>query len=447
MTWFIYNIYFPLTLLAGKLLRLPADKTEMYLIKLNNRLRGNHRGRADKILILTPSCLQNKDCKNNIVEDIQNCRKCGKCKIKDLLELSGKYKVKLAVATGGRLARQILQEAQEGLKYVFQTKSDVLMFTSSGTGAMEAAVCNLLSPGDKAITVQGGKFGERWTELCRAYGIEALVIDVEWGKAVDPKDIERLLAKSGAKAIFVTLCETSTGVTTDIKSIAQVTKNTDAVLVVDAISGLGALDCKTDEWGIDVVVSGSQKGFMIPPGLGFATVSQKAWKLVEGSKCPKYYFDFKETKKAVSKTDTPFTPAISLVIGLNEALKIMKQETLEGIMARHKKMAKALREAAKALGLTLFSPTASSDAVTAVNVPHGIDGEKLVKQMRDEYGVGIAGGQAELKGKVFRVASMGYMNQFDIIVAVSCLEIVLSKMGYKFELGAGVKAAQKVFLE
>jgi serine---pyruvate transaminase len=344
--------------------------------------------------------------------------------------------------------QKILQEAQEGLRYVFQTKGEVLIFTSSGTGAMEGSVCNLLSPGDKAITVQGGKFGERWTELCRAYGIETIIINVEWGKAVEPKAIKDLLTKNkDVKAVFVTLCETSTGVTTDIKAIAEITNKTNAALAVDAISGLGAVECRTDEWGIDVVVAGSQKGLMIPPGLAFASVSPKAWGLVEKSKCPKYYFDFKASKKAIQKTDTPFTPALTLVIGLNEALKIIKRETLDSIMLRHKKMAKAVREAAMSLGLELFSPTASSDAVTAVKVPQGIDGEKLVKTMRDEYGVGIAGGQSELKGKVFRIASMGYMNQFDIIVAISCLETVLSKMGYKFELGAGVKAAQKVFLE
>jgi len=343
--------------------------------------------------------------------------------------------------------QNILKEVQEGLKYVFQTKSNVLLFTSSGTGAMEGAVCNLLSPGDKAITVQGGKFGERWTELCKAYGVEAVVMDVEWGKAVDPKEIEKVLIKNkDIKAVYTTLCETSTGVVTDIKAIAEVTKKTDAVLVVDAISGLGAVECKTDEWGIDVVVSGSQKGLMIPPGLAFVSVSQKAWQLAEKSKCPKYYFDFKKAGKAAEKTDTPFTPAITLVIGLNEALKIIRSETLEAIMARHKKMAMAIREASKALGLELFSPAASSDAVTAVKVPQGVDGTKLVKTMRDEYGVGIAGGQSELKGKVFRIASMGYMNQFDVIVSISCLEAVLSRMGYKFELGAGVKAAQKVFL-
>lgn len=344
--------------------------------------------------------------------------------------------------------QKILQEAEEGLRYVFQTKGDVLIFTSSGTGAMEGAVCNLLSPGDKAITVQGGKFGERWTEICQAYGVEPVVVDVEWGKALDPKEIEKLLARhKDIKAVYATLCETSTGVVTDIKAVAESIKKTNAVLAVDAISGLGAVECRTDEWGIDVVVAGSQKGLMIPPGLAFASVSEKAWKLVEQSKCPKYYFDFKASRKAMTKTDTPFTPALTLVIGLNEALKIIRQETLDGIMARHKKMAKALREAAGALGLGLFSTSASSDAVTAVRVPQGIDGEKLVKTMRDEYGVGIAGGQSELKGKIFRIASMGYMNQFDVIVSISCLEIVLSRMGYKFELGAGVSAAQKVFLE
>jgi len=343
--------------------------------------------------------------------------------------------------------QKILQEAEEGLKYVFQTKNEILIFAGSGTGAMEGAVANLLSPGDKAITVQGGKFGERWTEICRAYGAEAVPIDVAWGSAVDPKEIEKVAAKTQAKAIYTTLCETSTGVTTDIKAIAEVTRKTDAVLVVDAISGLGAVECKTDEWGIDVVVSGSQKGLMIPPGLAFASVSPKAWKLVDRSTCPKYYFDFKEARKAILKTDTPWTPAVTLIIGLNEALRMIKAETLEGIILRHKKMAKAIREAAKGIGLTLYSPTAGSDAVTAINVPAGIDGEKLVKVMRDEYGVGIAGGQADLKGKVFRIASMGYMNQFDIIVTISCLEIVLNKMGYKFELGAGVRAVQKVFLE
>ncbi len=344
----------------------------------------------------------------------------------------------------------ILKEAVEGLQYVYQTKSDVFIFSSSGTGAMEAAVCNLLSCGDTAITVESGKFGERWTELCQAYGIKAEVIKVPWGKAVTATQIKShiLNHKSHIKAVFVTLCETSTGVTTDIKSIAQVLQGTDTVLVVDAISGLGVIDLKTDEWGVDVVVSGSQKGLMLPPGLGFISVSQKAWKLVNESKSPRYYFDLRAAKKAWEQTDTPFTTSVSLVVALSAALKMLKTEGLENVFRRCKKLADSVRASAKALGLTLLADeSCASDAITAINVPSGIDGEKLVKTMRDTYGITIAGGQAELKGKCFRIASMGYLNEFDIILALSCLEKVLHQMGYKFQLGQGIKAAQEVFLK
>ncbi|MDD4899293.1 MAG: alanine--glyoxylate aminotransferase family protein [Candidatus Omnitrophica bacterium] len=342
----------------------------------------------------------------------------------------------------------VLKEVGEGLKYVFQTSGDVYILTSSGTGAMETAVINLLSPGDTALTVHGGKFGERWTELCKAYGITAEVINVEWGKAVDPQEIaKKLKANPKIKAVFTTLCETSTGVTNDIAAIADVVKKTDAVLVVDAISGLGAIDLKTDSWGVDVCVSGSQKGLMLPPGLAFISVSAKAWGLVNAAKSPRYYFDLRTAKKAWESTDTPFTPALTLVIALNEALKMMREDGLENIFIRHKKMADATRAAMKALGLELFAPTAASDVVTAVKVPAGLEGEKLVKTMRDKYGVVIAGGQAELKGKVFRIAHMGFIEEFDIIAGISCLEKVLSQMGYKFELGKGVKAAEEVFLK
>lgn len=340
----------------------------------------------------------------------------------------------------------ILKEATDGLKYVFQTKGDVFILASSGTGAMEAAVINLLSPGDTAIAIQGGKFGERWTEICRSYGINAEVIDVEWGKAVDPSEIERRLKNNpGIKAVFATLCETSTGVVNDIAAIGKVVKDTGAALAVDAISGLGAIDLQSDAWSCDVVVSGSQKGLMLPPGLSFISVSPKAWKLIEASKSPKYYYDLKKAKKAIDKTDTPFTPAITLIIALCEALKMMKEDGLENIFLRHKKMADATRAAVKALGLELFAPSAASDVVTAACVPAGIDGEKLVKTMRDTYGVTIAGGQAELKGKVFRIAHMGFIEEFDIIAGISCLEKVLHQMGYKFELGKGIKAAEEIF--
>ena len=342
----------------------------------------------------------------------------------------------------------ILKEASEGLKYVFQTTQDVFILASSGTGAMEAAVANLLSPSDTAIIVEGGKFGERWTEICKSYGITPEIITVEWGKAVDPQEIaKRLKANPKIKAVFTTLCETSTGVTADIAAIGRVIKDTDAVSVVDAISGLGARDLKTDAWGCDAVISGSQKGLMLPPGLGFICLSPKAWKKVEESKCPKYYLDLKKARKALEKTDTPFTPALTLIIALNVSLKMIKQDGLENVFLRHKKMADATRAAVKALGLTLFAPTAASDVVTAVNCPAGIDGEKLVKTMRDTYGVTIAGGQDELKGKVFRIAHMGFIEEFDIIAGISCLEKVLAQMGYTFTMGAGVKAAEEVFLK
>lgn len=340
----------------------------------------------------------------------------------------------------------ILKEASLGLKWVFQTGNDVFIISSSGTGAMEAAVINLLSNNDTALVVQGGKFGERWTEISQAYGINVDLIDVEWGKSVNPQEIsKRLKSNPQIKAVFTTLCETSTGVDNDIAAIAAIVKETGAVLVVDAISGLGAVDIKTDAWGVDVVVAGSQKGLMLPPGLGFISVSSKAWKLVETSKTGRYYLDLRKAKKAYDKNDTPFTSSITLIDALNEALKIMQKDGLEYIFKRHKTMAAATRAAMKGLGLELFAPTAASDGVTAVKVPSGIDGEKLVKTMRDAYGVTIAGGQDELKGKVFRIAHMGYIAEFDIIIGVSCLEKVLIQMGHKFTLGAGVKAAEEVF--
>ena len=303
--------------------------------------------------------------------------------------------------------QKVIQEVEEDLKYVYQTKNEVLIFAASGTGAMEGSITNLLSPGDKALVVRGGKFGERFGDICEAYGIEFVALDVEWGKAVEPKKIDEILKKDKKiKAVYATLCETSTGVSTDIEAVSKIVKNYEAVLVVDAISGLAAIPIKTDEWGVDVVISGSQKGLMIPPGLAFVSVSPKAWVLIEKSTLPKYYFDFKAYRKAIAKTDTPFTPAVNLMIGLREALKIIREEGLEVIFERHKKMALAVRSAVKAMGLELFAPDAYSDGVTAVKVPQGIDGEKLVKTMRDKYGVGIAGGQDEMKGKMFRIAKM-----------------------------------------
>ncbi len=340
-----------------------------------------------------------------------------------------------------------LKEAQEGLKYIFQTKNDIHLLTSSGTGAMEASVANLLSPGDKAIAVEGGKFGERWTELCKAYGIQAHVIKVEWGKALEHAQVKEVLDKDkDIKAVFITHCETSTGVTTDIQAIANVVKDTNAVLVVDAVSSLGVIDLQMDNWGVDVVASASHKGLMLPPGLGFIAVNSKAFQLIEQSKSPRYYFDLRKSKKALEKIDTPFTPAIGIVIALIESLKQVKATGLQNLFAHYARLAKGTREAARALGLTLYAhESCISNVLTAINIPSAVDGEKLVKKMRDTYGITMAGGQAELKGKIVRIAHMGCLDEYDMLTGISCLEKVLHEMGYKFNLGIGVAAAQKVF--
>ncbi len=343
--------------------------------------------------------------------------------------------------------QKIFIQVNEGLKYLFQTRSDIFTFAASGTGAMEAQVANLLSAGDKAIVVCAGKFGERWREICRAYNVEVISIEVEWGKQVSPSEIKRLLSKhKETRAVFTTLCETSTGVVSDIKSIGRIVKESCAVLVVDAVSGLGAEDLQADNCNVDCVVAGSQKGMMLPPGLGFCSVSAGAWKVIGNSKLPKYYFDFQKAKKALDKSDTSFTPPVSLIVALKEALQLIREEGLENIFKRHKMLACATRDALCALGLKLFSGT-FCNVVTAAYVPAGIDGTQLVKLMRDKYGVSIADGQGQLKGKIIRIAHLGYMQPFDIIVGISALELALSELGYKLELGKGVAAAEQILLK
>ncbi|MEA3488730.1 MAG: alanine--glyoxylate aminotransferase family protein [Candidatus Omnitrophota bacterium] len=337
----------------------------------------------------------------------------------------------------------VIKEVNAQLKQVFRTENPVLMFASSGTGAMEASIVNFLSKGDKALVVRGGKFGERFGEICQAYGVETVDHNVTWGEPADPSVVESLLKENpGIKAVYTTLCETSTGVVNDIKEIAKVVSVTDAVLVVDAVSGLSADELKTDEWGVDVVVCGSQKGLMLPPGLAFMSLSPKAEKLAESSDLPKYYFDLKAARKSYDRDDTPWTPAVSLVMGLNSTLSMILGEGLDNVLARHARLARATRGAVKAMGLEMFSKRPSS-AVTAVNVPVGVDGAALVKKMRDEQGVTIAGGQAALKGKIFRIAHLGYMDEYDTIAAIAGVEIVLSQLGYDIELGKGVGKAQE----
>jgi aspartate aminotransferase-like enzyme len=344
---------------------------------------------------------------------------------------------------------KIYAEIREGMKYLFQTKNEVLIFTSSGTGAMEGAVSNLLSQGDKAIVIRGGKFGERWGELCKAYGIEFIPIDVEWGKAVDPKRIKELLESDPSiRAVYTQASETSTGVRHPIQAIADLVKRyEDKAIVVDAITGIGVFNIPTDAWGLDVVISGSQKALMLPPGLSFATLSDKAWKLVEKSTLPKYYFDFKKELKNTKKNQSSYTPAISLYVGLRESLRMIRSEGLEAVFHRHEKLAEATRRAVKALGLELYAPDSPSDAVTAVKIPGGIDGEKLKDLFFKKFGITVAEGQDRAKGKIIRIAHLGYYERLDMVMVISALEMLLKEMGHSFELGTGVKAAEEILMK
>ena len=342
--------------------------------------------------------------------------------------------------------QEILKRVNVKLKKVFYTRNPVFMFASSGTGAMEASIINLLSQGDKVMVIKGGKFGERFNEISRAYGVKVIGHDVTWGKNADPLVVEKTLKENpDIKAVYSTLCETSTGVVNDIKGIAKVVARTKAVLVVDAVSGLFADELKPDEWGVDVVVCGSQKGFMLPPGLAFLSVSPKAEKLMAGSKLPKYYFDLKAAKKSHDKDDTPWTPAVSLIMGLDTVLDMVLEEGLENMLKRHAYLANITREAVKTIGLELFAER-PSNAVTSVKVPEGVDGAALVKKMRDEQGITIAGGQGGLKGKIFRVAHLGYMDDYDTVTAIAGIEIVLKQLGYNVELGKGVARALELLI-
>ena len=343
--------------------------------------------------------------------------------------------------------RELFKQAQQGLQQVFQTANPVLVFTASGTGAMEAAVVNLCSPGDVAIVTQAGKFGERWGKLCKTFGIEPVIVEAPYGQAVDPAAVKAALAKhAGAKAVFTTLCVTPTGVVHDVQAIARIAREANALSVVDAISGLGADELPADAWGIDVIVSGSQKGLMLPPGLAFASVSERAWQAVAKAASKRYYFDFSGYRKALADDDTPFTPAVSIVIALIEALRLLREEGLTNVITRHRQLAEATRAAMSALGLELFAAR-PSNAVTSVVVPAGVDGKLLVKRLRDVYGIGLAGGQGEMEGKIFRFAHLGYITLTDVLMAVSTVEMALSELGHRVALGRGVAAAQESFLK
>ena len=342
----------------------------------------------------------------------------------------------------------IIGKVREGLKKIFQTDNEVIIYCSSGTGAMESAVANLLSPGDKAIAVRGGKFGERWSDILTAYGCQPVNIDVEWGRAVRPEQVEEALKKDPSiKAVYVQALETSTGVDHPIRELAEVTKNTDAVLVVDAISALGAYDIPTDAWGLDVVVAGSQKALMLPPGLAFVSIGPKAKALMEKSTCPKFYFSWAKEMKSQSQNKGAFTSPVPLFIGLLDILQYIEEVGLEKIWAETALKSRAFKAAVKAWGLEMFAQENPSPALTAVKVPPGIDGQDVVGWLKNNYGIFIAGGQAQAKGKIFRVAHMGYISEFDTLQAISAIEMALVGLGYSFDLGAGVAAAQRIFGE
>ncbi|MBF0458185.1 MAG: alanine--glyoxylate aminotransferase family protein [Nitrospirae bacterium] len=342
----------------------------------------------------------------------------------------------------------IFDAARTGLKHLYQTTNDVLILCSTGTGGMVAAVTNFFNHGDKAVIVNGGKFGERWIKICKAFGLEIIEIKVDWGYTLNPTRLEEVLKKeSGIKGVFVQATETSTGVNHDIEAIAGiVNKHEDMLLVVDAISSLVAHDLKTDAWGIDIMIGGSQKGLMLPPGLAFISVSEKAWKMAETSKIEKFYFNLKVERQKQKENQTNFTSAVTLIIGLNESIKIIEKEGLENVFKRHALLAHATREAVKAIGMGLYAKEMPSNAVTAIEAPEGVDGQKIYKVLRERYGITAAGGQDQAKGKIFRIAHLGYSDRFDIITAISAIEMTLKTLGAAVTLGRGVAVCEEILL-
>ncbi len=338
--------------------------------------------------------------------------------------------------------KKIFASVVEDMKYVYQTKYDVLLFAATGTGAMESAVTNLLSPGDKAICIRGGKFGERWAEICQAYGITTVCLDVPYGKTATLEQVKQVLdANPDAKAIYATQSETSTGTKFDVEGIGALCKDRPTAVVVDSITGLGGMPVYPEKWGLDVVCGGSQKALMLPPGLACVSISPKAWALNKESKLPKYYFNWQKEKKNVDKQTTAYTTPVSLVRGLRASLDLIKADTIEAVWKRTARYAEATRTGAKALGLRLFSEC-PSDTVTALCPMEGVDAEAVRSELKKQFDIEVAGGQASMKGKVFRVSHMGYVTDADTLLLLAALGNVLVAMGQKVDPGAGLAAAQ-----
>ncbi len=344
--------------------------------------------------------------------------------------------------------RKIMMETLELLKYYYDTRNDILIFASSGTGAMEGSVSNLLSPGERMLVGTAGKFGERWLGIAQAYGIEAVKAESPYGRPVDIEAMKQKLANAGPfRAVFIQATETSTAVMNDVRALGEVVKDyPETALVVDGITGLGTSDLRVNEWGLDILIGGSQKAVMIPPGLAFVSVSEKAWGLIGKSKLPRFYFDFAKERKNQVKGETAYTPATTLVIGLHAALEYVKRIGRENLIANAALLAEASRAAAQALGLKLFAESSPANAATAVCAPAGMDSGAIVKELRTRFGAVIANGQGSMKGQIFRLAHLGYYDMADVFAVFAALEIALLKLGYKLDLGSGVRAAQGVYL-
>lgn len=339
----------------------------------------------------------------------------------------------------------IIAEVTQSLKWLHQTQNDVLILTASGTGAMEAGIINFLSPGDRVLVGNNGKFGERWVKVCEAYGLNVEPVTAEWGKPLDPEVFREKLEGDRdrtIKAVVITHSETSTGVLNDLETINRYVKAHGALIMVDAVTSLGAVHLPIDEWGIDVVASGSQKGYMLPPGLGFVAVSPKAWEAYAQAKLPKFYLDLGKYRKEAAKNSHPFTPPVNMYFALQAALKMMQAEGLEAIFARHQRHMRATRAAAKALSLPLFAADgASSPAITAI-APTGVDAEQIRSLLKKRFDIATAGGQDHLKGKIFRIGHLGFVSDRDILTAIGALEAVLQELGFEnFAPGAGIAAA------
>jgi aspartate aminotransferase-like enzyme len=344
--------------------------------------------------------------------------------------------------------RRLYRSVLEDLKYFMGTSNDVVLFTASGTGAMESAVSNLFRRGDRVVCVSAGKFGERWVELTRAFGLDSVVLDAPYGQAVPASQVrEALAADPSIRGVFVQASESSTGAAHDIAGMARAAHSSDALLVIDAITGLGTMPLDIDGWGLDVVIGGSQKALMVPPGLAFLSLSPRAWVRAETSDLPHYYFDLRKEKKSGDKGESSWTPATSIVLGLAEALRYIREVGRDKLIENAQLLARATRTAVAGLGLELFAPDSPSPALTAVCAPQGVDSGVIVKEFRNRFGSIIANGQGSMKGRIFRIAHLGYFDFPDLFGVIAGLEIILRDIGQPVELGSGVRAVQQVYVE